>query len=94
MSYLLGSFLQFVVRVFLLSICRHRRTLKAPNLPGELVDDACLLQAGNSYLVVLGHAREQAQLSCYRIPIDLNQVRQILWVYELLPMSLSVMPLR
>jgi hypothetical protein len=79
--------------VFSLSICRHRRTLKASGTPGELVDDACLLQAGNSYLAVLGHAREQAQLSLCQIPINMNRVRRILWVCQSLLMSPSAMPL-
>ena len=39
-----------------LNISRHCGTLKALSLQGVLMDDACLLHAANSCLVVLGHA--------------------------------------
>lgn len=53
---------------------RHRRTLRTARTSGELIDDACVLQAGNEYLTILGHARDLDQLSWCRTPITSNQV--------------------
>ncbi|GLB33619.1 putative WD40 repeats containing protein [Lyophyllum shimeji] len=49
-----------------------RGTLKTSK-PGDSVDDACLLRAGNEHLLIFGQARNQDQLSWCHLSLDTSQ---------------------
>ncbi|KAG6911670.1 hypothetical protein DXG01_007920 [Tephrocybe rancida] len=55
------------VELFDVEPLRLRRSVSAKiQRTGELIDDACVVHAGDDYLMVFGHARDQEQLSWYR----------------------------
>ena len=57
---------------------RNIHTSRVVHSPGEFVDDACVLAAGDEYLVLLGHARDHEQVSWFRSRDALHQVCRII----------------